>query len=214
MHKGVIQKRATQCLFGAAWLATMYLIFIFITIMTEAYLAPWDMISEQFRPDSGTWQYAVNRFFETGPGPFMIIIPLLLTSIFLTWRIVRKRWQSIIKIVIGNALYIVMLCIMPMIALAFNNALFGDPLQVYLQSGNYADYVATVGYHRSVLPLLLSTTLSSIWLSWLFYTMKKQDKQKRKRQATQPDTSRLAANDHATASLELENDPAQLSIIH
>jgi hypothetical protein len=49
-----IFKRFLQLLLGTSWFITMYFIFIFITIMTEARLAPWDMISEQFRPDSNT----------------------------------------------------------------------------------------------------------------------------------------------------------------
>jgi hypothetical protein len=122
----------------------------------------------------------------------------MIASTVWTWKIVRRRWQKLLELLIGNILFAIMLFFTPLITNPINNFLFGDPSEILQPGYDYAEFVATIGYHTSVIPLLFFAVFSGLWLTWQFRMLKdvQSGKQKRKREATQPDTSRLTSHDN------------------
>ncbi len=79
--------------FGVGFLglgATWSMLFVWIAGMTEGWLAPWD--TTPLRPAFGTWQRALNDFFEYSPGSVLPSWTVLVigTGIFAV-RMARRR---------------------------------------------------------------------------------------------------------------------------
>ncbi len=69
---------------------TWWLLFMWVAAGTEGWLVPWDTTS--LRPTSGTWQRAVNDFFEGQPGSLLPSWAILAISAGLfVARLVRDR---------------------------------------------------------------------------------------------------------------------------
>jgi len=71
--------------------------FMWIAAATEGWLVPWDCVCAPLRPPLGTWERAVNDFFEALPGAILpsVVVILVSTSIFVA-RITRRTANMVL----------------------------------------------------------------------------------------------------------------------
>jgi hypothetical protein len=175
-----MQKRLLQTALWAGLLASLFFIFISMIFTAEALLAPWDYITSA-RPDSGTWQAAVNAFFERSPGNMLFAIPLVLIALRYAFRATRQSTARLAQILLGSLIFIAVNFSMLPVSRMINNLLFGA-----IPTGVGERYYEAIGYHRSVIPLLMLLILSTAWVIWQHRltqsdnTMQSTRKQKRK----------------------------------
>ena len=70
----------TSALGGVALALSWWGLLGVVGMLTEIWLVPWDTWGEPVRPPAGTWQRAVNDFFESGLGAHLPAIVLIGSS--------------------------------------------------------------------------------------------------------------------------------------
>jgi hypothetical protein len=191
-------KRLMQLLLGAGWLGTLIFTFLFLTLTTLFILDPWDSVPPEFYAGTvSELERSVARFFGNGPGAFFLSGPFLIASCWLAWKTIRKRWQKLLELGILNLLLTMSILAQHSITRPLNQ-LFVGPNQIP-GPYSYSQPIPVYGFQFSIIPMFVIILLCSLWL-YVSYRISKNaqfSKQKRKREATQPDTSRLASHDNA-----------------
>lgn len=154
--KSWIRKALAYAGSGLLLLTSYFFLYVTMLMATEAYLVPWDIVPG--RPAIGTWQRALNDFFEAKPGAILPAAVVIGASVLLFLiRIVREqnRLHLTLTIAASNLLFFVLL---PVLGLLANQI----PLLWLPTPRPELD----VGYHRTW-PSLASTGGLLLALLWV-----------------------------------------------
>jgi hypothetical protein len=123
------------CFVGATWLFML----MAIGLISELVLAPWDIVSDAYRPPLGTWERALNDSFENGLLGQLLFLILYGSQIgFITFGLIRFHKSTLLTyFALINGAFI-LLCLL----LLLSPFAPGSPQ-------NMAD-IAQIGYHRTM----------------------------------------------------------------
>jgi len=96
---------------GMALLGTWWILYMWVSAMTEGWLAPWDLLPVSQRPPLGTWQRTLNDFFEGQPGVTLLAkIVVAASALLFIMRVVRNRNRAFLSLEFAtlNLLFIVL----------------------------------------------------------------------------------------------------------
>ena len=142
---------------SVALLMTWIIIFLWLTVLTQFIMVPWDTAITQ--PEIGTWQRTLNDFFATFPGYFVFSGPLLLASISLSINVMKNNGKRLMLLLAGNIAFVILVWGVFMGAAVINNSvLFPYPDVVYDPTHR--------GFHHSVFPGLCIMVACGFWLYW------------------------------------------------
>ncbi len=147
-----MRKVITGLLVGFSWL----LLFFSFHLITEFVLVPWD--TAVVRPEVGTWQRSLNDFFEVAPGSLLLGSLAVLLSVWLSRPLWSQGVAALLRLTITNILLALLLCFGVVAAFMLVNWL--NPYPPVRYDPTYH------GYHRSLLPFLVSCCLVAVWLRW------------------------------------------------
>lgn len=92
-------------------------VWVWLAAMTEGWLAPWD--TAPFRPAIGTWERAMNDFFETSPGAVLPATAFVAADLVLLLTALRSQGSKSGSVV-GSAMldiaYVVLTSILAIFA--------------------------------------------------------------------------------------------------
>lgn len=164
MSNQTLRKSLEWLLKGTALVATWVLIFIAVHFIAHFIADPWD--SSIVQPAVGTWQRAVNDFFDVGPGELMVAIAVVLGNMFLALRMVWRRRVLPWGFILLNALFVGLFPSLMVLTFGLNNMFF-SPVED--------------GYHLAIIPGIVAMLLLTLWFMG---QSQLHDRRKRKRQAS------------------------------
>jgi hypothetical protein len=84
---------------GVVLLVTWLVLYVWIRIITQVWLAPWCGVPASQQPPVGTWQRTLNDYFARLPGAILPVVIVLTTSAFLFLvRLVRGRNRAFLPL--------------------------------------------------------------------------------------------------------------------
>jgi len=94
-----------------ALLATWWIVYMWVSAMTEGSLAPWDLLPVSQRPPLGNWQRTLNDFFEGQPGVTLLAkIVVAASALLFIVRFASNRNRAFLSLEFAtlNLLFIVL----------------------------------------------------------------------------------------------------------
>lgn len=139
---------------------TLFYLGVMMLLITESLLAPWGSIEPILDtvPPPETWQYALNRFFDVGIGQYIGTAMVGGISLWMLWRVWQHKAGSLWQLALCNGLMLVALLGTPEIGRSMNALFFTVPGDLPPER-----YSEAIGYHLSVIPLLLDALVIIVW---------------------------------------------------